>query len=186
MLISDLELLRWALADHAFREADALAQHVLESRLAPDTHLFSAAVAGVAVSYCRPFTEGNGLGRLPEHMGRFHDSPHEELLRQTHDSLVEARNKMAAHFDRLHQERLHQKGEFQFSPSEVIVDLQPLGAEITTSNVHIHPVLLERAHGLFLFQIERVGNILGGFGEQLLRAGRPLGKHVFKVLMKDP
>ncbi len=181
MKTSEKELLRWALADHAFREADALAKHILDSKMEPGTHLFSACVAGVVVSYCRPFMGAEGLGPLPLEMRQFTGEKFEPMLMRTHETLFEARNKLVAHFDRLHGEERFKNGEYHFSPSEVIFDLRSVGTEVTTTGTHLHPVLLEHAHGLFLFQMERVGAKLGGFGAELLLKHQRFGKYTFKV-----
>lgn len=180
--MKELELLRWALADHAFREADALALHVIEQKIPPGTHMFSACIAGIAVSYCRPFLESEGLGPLPKAMKQFKGETYSTLLENTHNVLMEARHKFAAHFERTHAERLHQDGAYQFSPSEIIVELAPVGSTITTVCNHINPVLLEHARGLFLFQMERVAARLGKFGLELLAEKRgQFGRFTFKV-----
>lgn len=124
----------------------------------------------------------NGLGSLPPEMAQFKEgADFEQLLTQTHNLLFEARNKLVAHFDRLHGDQLFEKGDYQFSPSEVIVDLQPLGSTVTTTGTHLNPELLKAAHGLFLFQMERVGKQLGRVGGELFFKHQRYDRFVFKV-----
>lgn len=174
--------MRWALADHAFMEADAMVQHVCEAKLQPDSHLFSACVAGAVICYGRPFTESKGLGALPKEMQQFTGAAQQKELQTIHDTLLETRHKLAAHYDLLHAESLHKAGYLPLDPKEIIIELQSIGSNITTTAAHIDPQLLEWAHGLFLYQRERIQKIFAEIGLSLFaaRKGQP-GTIILKV-----
>ena len=175
------DFLRLALADHAFREADALAQHIIESKFPSESHLLSAAVAGVAVCYCRPFMSATGLGPLPPSMQEFAGAKNEQELRGAHLMIFEARHKLAAHFDRAHGEELHKAGVLPLSPSEVRINFQQHGFAVSTNAAYLNPEKLPAARDLFAFQMARVTSQLGVFGVQMLKKYRKLGEVVFKV-----
>ena len=181
MKASDKELLRYALADHAFREADALAQHIIESKFSPDSHVVSAALAGVVVCYCRPFMSATGLGPLPQAMQRFDGEKEEVGLRTIHEHLMEARHKLAAHFDRDYSEEKHKSGVLLLPPSEVTVELKREGFVVATNAAYMNPDGLPMARALFAFQMERVKARLGSIAVAMLSEHKKLGKFVFKV-----
>src|ERR1017187_10242539 len=92
-------ILRLARAEHAFYEARAMADHLLAGKYDPHGHLYHACIAGLVVSYCRPFTSAQGLGRLPAEFDQFKNVENPELLARMHADLFVARNKIIAHFD---------------------------------------------------------------------------------------
>ena len=174
-------LLRFALADHAFREADALAEHIIEFKSPADSHLMSAALTGVVVCYCRPFVSATGLGPLPQSMQEFTGVKEEKALRAAHDTLFEARHRMAAHFDRTHSEAQHKAGVLPLAPSEVVIDLQRHGFVVSTNAAYLNPEMLPAARTLFTFQMKRVTEHLGVFAVELLKEHRKMDRFVFKV-----
>ena len=177
MPLTDKEILRFALADHAFREARALTQHLLSTPVDPDSHLCSCSVAGIAVCYCRPFMSATGLGSLPDEFRKF--SSHD--LERIHDTVFEARNKLTAHMDVIHVAGLHTHGVIQNHPGEVAVHLTEQGAFFETTATYLHPDRLPAVLSLCELQIERVGAILGQAGADLLARNRKLGTLTFRV-----
>lgn len=164
MNYTDKDIVRLALADHAFREAKALAENVASAAYDPYGHLFSASVTGIVVSYCRPFMSSNGLGSLTSN---YRDFPNTEL-KSIHDLIFEARNKVAAHMDILHVAGLHTDGSIPNHPGEVTVHLTMQGAFFKTTATCIHPSRIQDVIRLCGFQSKRVGSILGDIGADLL------------------
>lgn len=177
MSFTEKEILRFALADHAFREARALTQHLLSTPGDHASHLCSGSLAGIAVCYCRPFMAANGLGSLPDEFRKF---PSQELER-IHDTVFEARNKLTAHMDVIHVAGLHTKGAVQNHPGEVAVHLTEQGAIFETTATYLHPDRLPAILSLCEFQMERVGGLLGQAGAELLARSRKLGSLTFRV-----
>ena len=175
------DLLRFALADHAFQEADALAAHIIESKLAPDSHLLSASIAGVVVCYCRPFMSASGLGPLPKSMAEFSNEKGGKLLLAAHNMIIEARQKFAAHFDRTFCEEQHAAGILPLSPSEVRVDLERKGFTVSTHSSYLNPNNVPLLRILFGIQQKRVKSRLGAIAVELLKEHRKIGTFVFKV-----
>ena len=178
---SKKELLRWALADQAFREADALAEHIIESKMDWTSDLFRASVAGVAVSYCRPFLSSTGLGPLPDDMSQFTGETNEAQLRETHETLIEARHKIAAHFDRNHSEDKFRAGHITLPPSEIRIELEMHRFGVSTNATYLNPQRLIAARHLFAFQICRVSRCIGLFAIELAKQEKKLGMFVFQV-----
>jgi len=184
--INKKELLRWALAEHAFQEADSLAQYIVEAKIESGSHLYAACIAGVASCYCRPFLGAGGLGSLPPEMKnltQFQGIQHERLLRQVHQMLFDIRNKISTHFDQVFNEQLHQKGAVKDSPSEVIFEISGHGQHtVVVNTTNIDPKILTAVHGLCLLQKERVSRKLAEFGAEILldNNGR-FGRYVFSA-----
>lgn len=171
------ELLVFALADHAFREADALAEHLIVTAPPSDSHLFAASVTGIVTSYFRPFMDAKDLPKLPDEFSQFPE-PH---LAMIHKTVKETRHKLAAHFDRKHSEKRHQKGELPLPPSEVIIDLRLDGFVVSSNASYLNPALLHQVRELCAFQIKRTNDRLGSFAVEILQKEKRLGEFKFMV-----
>ena len=86
---------RLNLADLCFARAGGLSQHIIETQ--PDRLglLYSPMIAGVVVTYMKPFVRADGLGILPQAFSKFTDF----VLGETHKHLEEARHNLYAHQD---------------------------------------------------------------------------------------
>ena len=177
MAYSETEILRFALADHAFREALAMTQHLLETKIDANSHLCSCAMAGIAVCYCRPFMRADGLGPLPD---AYRDFPTPELKR-IHETVFEARNKLTAHLDVMHVAGLHAQGVIQNHPGEVKVHLTMEGAFFETTATYLHPDRLPEVKALCEFQMGRMNEVMGGISVELLKQHQGLGTLTFRV-----
>jgi hypothetical protein len=177
MPYTENDILRFAFADHAFREARAVTESLLTVPCDPNGHLCSGSIAGIAVSYCRPFMSGNGLGSLPDEYRSFPSTNFERI----HRTIFEARNKMTAHMDLMHAANLHALGDIQHHPGEVTVHLTTLGANFVTTATYIHPDRLPEILSLCNFQIARIGDTLASVGAELLTRHGRLGTLVFRV-----
>jgi hypothetical protein len=86
---------RLNLADLCFARAGGLAQHIIETQPDPLEWLYSPMIAGMVVTYMKPFVQADGLGVLPSSFSQFTDL----VLGETHKLLAEARHKLYAHQD---------------------------------------------------------------------------------------
>lgn len=90
-----LSFKRLNLADLCFKQAEAIATHIRDSNPDPRELLYSPMVAGLVVTYMRPFVQSYGLGSLSSD---FTDFPDQDLF-DMHDQLKESRHKLYAHRD---------------------------------------------------------------------------------------
>lgn len=86
---------RLNIADLCFARAGALAQHIIDTKPDPLDFLYSPMIAGVAVTYMKPFVSALGLGSLPPSFCQFIDL----VLGEAHRTLMDARRKLYAHQD---------------------------------------------------------------------------------------
>jgi hypothetical protein len=86
---------RFNLAGRCFDRARALAQHMIDTKPDPTKLLYSPMIAGVVVTYMRPFVRSDGLGPLPQMFTQFQDN----TLQETHIQMLESRHKLYAHQD---------------------------------------------------------------------------------------
>ena len=90
-----------AITQRAFRDAEALCRHI-ETHPNLDIGAWAAAMAGISVSYGKPFTQNNGVSPAPPELLEFSD-PGQETL---HRDLTEGRNWVHAHSDRINAPEL--------------------------------------------------------------------------------
>jgi hypothetical protein len=171
------ELLLFALADHAFREADALAELLIGLAPPSDSHLFAACTTGIVTSYCRPFMSSYGLGKLPPNMAQFP----EKKIQLIHDTVIETRHKLAAHFDRNHSEERFKNGTLHLPPSEVRVDLRMNGFVVSSNAAYLNPGLVQSVRTLCAYQMKRVSDRLGAFATEIHKKEKRMGEFVFTV-----
>jgi hypothetical protein len=171
------DLLVFALADHAFREADALAEHLITLAPETDSHLFGACTTGIVTAYCRPFMSSYGLGKLSADMGVFPEKEFQTL----HDTVVETRHKLAAHFDRQHSEERFKSGTLSLPPSEVRVHLEMTRFAVSSNIAYLNPELVQGIRRLCEYQLKRVSARLGAFAIEILKREKRIGEFVFTV-----
>lgn len=92
-LRKDLRLLRFAAGD--MRQTRAAIGALLATTEEDDVNLMLALETAIVVSYARPFTEGEGVGRLTEEW-----APEDDHERAVHDELLFLRDKAGAHTDK--------------------------------------------------------------------------------------
>jgi hypothetical protein len=170
-----LPILRFALAKQAFLEADAIAEHILSTRIDPQSPLYYAAVAGMSASYVRPFTENTGLGSLSSLEKFPRDNPDFEQL---HIRLKEQRNKLGSHFDLSHLKAQFQKGTLALHPGEVEITLLPNGFGTRTNHTTTSLEAIGQLRKLFGYQLERLDAELGKLCGAIARE-KGLGTIVF-------
>jgi hypothetical protein len=174
--------LRLALAEQAFLEADAMAEHILANKFATDSHLYQACVAGLVTSYTRPFTESEGLGRLPKDIDDFTGSADSTTLDRTHTELMLGRNKVLAHFDLKYGEAKFQAGEYHTHPGDVVLCLHDKGFDIQTQLFVLLPAALIASRQLIAHQRAKIQKLQSDFAIEVLKSTRgQLGNYVFKT-----
>jgi hypothetical protein len=173
-------LLRIAMADQAFKEADAMADHILSSKLDPGGHLYFACVAGVVTCYCRPFMSAQGLGPLPKDFEDFTASESPSDYARMHSDMLVARDKLQAHFDFHYGEAEFHGQRYMLHPGEVELYLGTDGYEIRTNHTILPPQRIEFARKLIEFQQARIQKQLTDFAISMLEeTGGKLGSYVF-------
>jgi len=90
-----LSFKRLNLADLSFKQAEALAAYIRDTRPDPTQLLYSPMVAGLVITYMRPFVQSDGLGMLPDDFAIFPDQD----LTDMHNQIKESRHKLYAHRD---------------------------------------------------------------------------------------
>src|SRR6266478_6583019 len=79
--------------------------------------------AGVMITYARPFGENQGLGALPEKFSKFADSG----LGRFHKKMIDARNYIAAHNDRINLNSLLSDEALQGDPEKIQIEISANG-----------------------------------------------------------
>ena len=172
--------LRLALADQAFREADAIAEHLLVTNIEPGSHLYHAGVAGLATSYCRPFMSATGLGPISPEFGVFKNFEDPAFFAQVHLDLFTARDKIAAHFDLEYGEgEFHQK-KYSLHPGEVELRLERKIFIVSTNHTTLPQQRVADARMLIALQLKRVLNAQSDFAISIIKqTGGRLGSYIF-------
>jgi hypothetical protein len=165
-------LLRLGLAEQAFLEAEAMIDHVIQNRLDPSGHLYFACVAGIVVSYCRPFRSANGLGDLPKNLQDFQDSEDPKTFSEVHSNLVAARDKVAGHHDADFAEAQFQEKRLSVHPGQVTILFGEKGYGIETNVRNLSPTAVGVAKRLIAFQLRRVRALQTEFVISVLKETR--------------
>ena len=118
-----------------------------------------------------------GLGKLPLEMAVI---PEKEL-QSIHDTVVETRHKLAAHFDRNHSEERFQAGRLHLPPSEVRLDLRLDGFIVASNASYLNPELIDPIRQLCAYQIKRVSENLGKYAVEILQTEKRIGEYIFTV-----
>jgi len=79
----------------SFQKIEALIEHIESPDTKLDETLYSAMIASVVTTYAVNFNQANGVGPLPKMYEEFNDFS----IREAHNQLLDARNKLYAHRD---------------------------------------------------------------------------------------
>ena len=82
-------------AESSMNSAMQLAKYAIDNKCANLPDVFYAMMAGICVTYCRPFLRADGLGPLNDRFTTFSES----ALQETHDDLLRTRHSFYAHRD---------------------------------------------------------------------------------------
>ena len=149
-------LLRFAMAEQAFLEAKAMANHLLSAKMQDGSHLYQACVTGMATSYCRPFTAAEGLGKLPADFETFDDSASPAKFSEWHHHMLVGRNKFLAHFDLKFGIEKFTEGQYQDHPGKIILELCADGYNIRTNSTTMRPEVIQYFVELIDYQIKKL------------------------------
>lgn len=135
--VNALKRLCWAEGD--IRAARELCQWMVNSPEKKTALLKRALDAGVIITYARPFGENNGLGALPVEFGKFRNSG----LQKFHRRMIQARNCVAGHNDRINLNSMLSPSTPQEDPEEIQIEISANGksAWMVTSPYLSTPVL---------------------------------------------
>jgi hypothetical protein len=157
-----------------------MANHLLVSKYSPDGHLYYACIAGLVVSYCRPFTSAQELGQLPAEFEQFKNVKNPELLAQIHADLFVARDKIIAHFDLEYGEGEFHEKRYVLHPGEVELRLRVDGFDIRTNFTTLPPGRISEVNQLLAFQIERIEQCQTDFAISVLKETKgKIGSYIF-------
>lgn len=151
-------LQRLTLAQTAFRQARALCEHMEQLKLEPHEEIASAMMAGIVVSYVRPFVRNDGIGQLPKKYSEFDEgSPFENI----HNTMIEARHWVYAHRDNQNAPNLGGGRVSQDVVSEVTLTLRRDGYSVSINEPQISTKQLVNFQALCSFQHNRINQEVG-------------------------
>jgi|SRR3989344_7020879 len=151
-------LQRLTLAQTAFRQARALCEHMEKLKLEPHEEIASAMMAGIVVSYVRPFVRNDGIGHLPRRYSEFEKgSPFEKI----HNTMLEARHWVYAHRDHQNAPNLGGSSVSHDVISEVIITLRRDGYSVSINEPQISTKQLVNFQALCSFQHNRINEEVG-------------------------
>jgi hypothetical protein len=135
--VKALRRLCWGEGD--IRAARELAEWMLDHPREYTHSLRRSLDAGVMITYARPFGENQGLGPLPTKFSKFPDSG----LERFHKKMIDARNYIAAHNDRINLNSLLSDEALQEDPEKIQIKISANGesAWITKYPYLAEPVL---------------------------------------------
>jgi hypothetical protein len=145
---------RLTITDLAFRQCKALAEHMIDEHLDVLSPLFTPQMAGVVVTYAKNFVSAESFGSLKEPFIRFTD----DAMQETHDKLIDARNKLYAHRDAAAARSFIYDNASPRVPYQVRVELRKGETSFTAFRgvPELNPTILPFIIRLCDLQIERV------------------------------
>ncbi len=151
-------LQRLTLAQTAFRQARRLAEHMDKLALDPREEIASAMMAGIVVSYVRPFVRSDGIGPLPKRYSEFEDGSPFAFI---HKTMIEARHWVYAHRDHQNAPNLGGGHVSRDVVSEVVLHLRRDGYSVSINEPQISPKQLVNFQALCSFQHNRINEEVG-------------------------
>ncbi len=151
-------LQRLTLAQTAFRQAQALCEHMEQMKLEPHEEIASSMMAGIVVSYMRPFVRNDGIGHLPKNYSEF---PEGSPFKNIHNTLLEARHWVYAHRDIQNAPNLGGGNVSQDIVSEVVLTLRKDGYSVSINEPQISTKQLANFKALCSFQHNRINEEVG-------------------------
>ena len=115
-----LMLKRLILAHRCFTQITALCDHLAANKITQIDSIYTPCIAGISVTYMKPFVQSKGLGPLPNSFRKFDDL----LLKHTHERLEESRNRIYAHSDVENAHILQYDNPEPVRPYEIRVELK--------------------------------------------------------------
>ncbi len=142
---------RLNLADLCFKQTEALAEYVRDTKPDPARLLYSPMIAGVVVTYMRPFVQSDGLGSLSREFTTFLDQD----LCDMHRQLEESRNKLYAHRDLCVAPALQTDGGIPF---QMRIEFQDVNRaySLLPGSIDISPASMDHIIRLCLHQQSKI------------------------------
>jgi hypothetical protein len=165
---------RLVFADESFRQAKMLADQMITTGLDPYSNLFTPMMTGIVVTYAKNFNEANGMGPVPRLFERFADN----VMQETHDKLLKARNELYAHRDVIAAKSFVYDSVPQTSPYQLRIDIKDEGGIVALpSTPELNPEHLPFIVRLCDFQSRRIAIELGKIlplikGDKTYKPGR--------------
>lgn len=151
-------LQRLTLAQTAFRQARSLCEHMEQMKIESSEEIASAMMAGIVVSYVRPFVRNDGIGPLPKKYSEFEEgSPYKRI----HNIMLEARHWVYAHRDNRNAPNLAGSKINEEIVSEVILTLRKDGYSVSINEPQIFVNQLVNFKSLCSFQNNRINEEVG-------------------------
>ena len=151
-------LQRLTLAQTAFRQARLLCEHMEQIKVESHEEITSAMMAGVVVSYVRPFIRNDGIGPLPKKYSEFEEgSPYKAV----HNTMLEARHWVYAHRDICNAPNLAGSKVTEEIVSEIILTLRKDGYSVSINEPQILVKQLPKFRSLCSFQNNRINEEVG-------------------------
>jgi hypothetical protein len=147
-------LRRLAFAELTFRQAHLLCNHIESLGPRNIANLWMPLLAGVIVTYMKPFGRCDGLGPLS---GSFSHFPAGSLHKQTHEDIARGRDWTYAHRDVLNAPKLLSTPKDRQAIAEVVLHFTKGSTTIHIREPAWHPETIFRIRELCEFQSSRVG-----------------------------
>jgi hypothetical protein len=146
------QLVRLNLARLHFNQAKALTEKIIAELTDPLDLTLSPQIAGVVVTYARSFGENDGIGTLPNLFTNFADTE----MKETHDLLINLRNKLYAHRDALDSKLFTYHSSVLVEPYKLQIRFEENGDFACNSHApEMYPANLPRVAQLCRLQDER-------------------------------
>ncbi|KXU35062.1 hypothetical protein AXK11_06790 [Cephaloticoccus primus] len=160
----------------------AMEKHIRSAKLKVGDHVYQSAVAGLVVSYCRPFMSATGLGRIPADFGIFKDTSHSAFFASVHNDLIMMRDKMVAHFDLDYGVGQFTRKRYTLHPGEVGLSLREHGFEVYTNHTTLTRSRLLDVRKLISLQVERVKRAQAECVKSLINSEKTqMGDYIFRL-----
>lgn len=168
---------RLTLAQTAFRQARRLCEHMEQLKPDPKDELASSMMAGIVVSYVRPFLRSDGIGILPKKFSTFTEHPE---FRRYHDILMEARHWVYAHRDNVNASNLAGSNVSQDIVTEVVIKLKKDGYSVSINEPQIYLTQAKNFRALCSYQHNRINEEVGALIVHLMDANQ-IGEGTYRI-----
>ncbi len=177
LLLKKRALRRLTLAQTAFRQARFLCEHMEQAKVESHEEIASAMMAGIVVSYVRPFIRNDGIGPLPRKYSEFEEgSPYKGI----HNTMLEARHWVYAHRDNCNAPNLAGSKVSEEIVSELVLTLREDGYSVSINEPQISVKQLVNFRSLCSFQNNRINEEVGDLITSIMD-GEKIGVGVYEI-----
>lgn len=175
-------IFRLALAHTAFSQAVELTAYLRTSRLIPQDDIYAGMLAGICISYARPFGSNEEVGTLSSEFSTFTKSPKPSEYQAVHNRLLEMRNKLFGHRDMAQVVKIAEKIGVaeKFARVELHIESgQYVGFQMKDLSVQIDD--LDTYGEFLLFQKYRVGDAIAASAQALLKGHEVFADGFYRI-----